>query len=466
MPANSVLDSVVFRQQSYNMKRIVIFIAVLSAILLTNCKKESFVAKFDKTPQERMSEQIKMVSDILTQADHGWIGLLPTGSGGGYSFYMTFDTAEFVNMYADLTDESASVFAPSRYRIKDDMGADLVFDTYNYITLLNDPDPSAFGGKIRDGFKSDIDFIYDHSTEDSIVFIGKRYRQQLTLLKATAAQAALYGDGGLLKKMNGFKAFFENNPNAYVELDGGIKAAVEPNSSNNLESGKRITFTALQEDGSVTSSLSKFAYTVDQMALLDSGVTINEVSFSKLSWKDANTLAAYTPSGKEYVLKNNPTPILPLFRLWGSKYSGMYSDYKEFYPGTSPAGKEILNYFHDNLDNHNGLIDYWFNYGYIDLLWDVVNKRLKFHGFSSQNGGSNGWTTEIVYNYTVDENGVYKFTLKSEASGGYVKNIMTKLNDFFLNNSVSFDYYIDNGHIYAQMKSVDDPTITMSFELE
>lgn len=448
------------------MKKIVVFISILGAVLLTNCKKESFVAKFDKTPQERMSEQMKLVSDVLTGAEHGWIGLLPTGSGGGYSFYMTFDTAQFVNMYADLTDESASTFAPSRYRIKADMGADLVFDTYNYITLLNDPDPNAFGGVIRDGFKSDIDFIYDHSSEDSIVFMGKRYRQALTLVKATAAQATLYKDGGLLTKVNGFKEFFDKNANAYVELGGGIKAAVEPNSSNSLESGKRVTLTALMDDGSVNSTLAKFAYTVDQMAILDSGATINGVNFTKFGWKDDHTLAAYTSSGKEYVIKNNPTPILPLFRLWGSKYSGMYSDYKEFYPGTSPAGKEILNYFHDNLDDHNHLLGFPFNYGYIDLLWDVVNKRLKFDGFSSQNGGNSGWTTEIVYNYTVDEDGVYQFTLKSAASGGYVKAIMTKLNDFLLNNKISFDYFIDNGHVYSQMKSLDDPTITMSFELE
>lgn len=448
------------------MKKVILFISILSVIFLTNCKKESFVAKFDELPQERLSEQMKLVRDILTQADNGWIGLLPTGSGGGYSFYMTFDTAQFVNMYADLTDESAATFAQSRYRVKADMGADLVFDTYNYITLLNDPDPGAFGGVIRDGFKSDLDFIYDHSSEDSIVFLGKRYRQPLIMVKATAAQAGIYKDGGLLTKMNGFKEFFEQNSNAYVELDGGIKTAVEPNSTNSLENGKRVTLTALMDDGSVKSTVAKFAYTIDQMAILDSGATINGVNFTSFKWKDANTLAAITASGKEYILKNNPTPILPLFRLWGSKYSGMYSDYKEFYPGTSASGKEILNYYHDNLDNHNRLIGFSFNYGYIDLVWDAINKRLKFVGFCSQNGGQSGWETEIVYNYTVDEDGVYEFTLKSAASGGYVKEIMTKLNDFILNNKISFDYYIDNGHVYSQMKSLDDPTTTMSFELE
>lgn len=448
------------------MKKIVIFISLISAILLTNCKKQGYVAAFDKLPQERMSEQIAQVKKTLTSADNGWIATLPTASGGGYSFYMSFDDKEFVNMYADLTNESAANIAPSRYRVKADMGADLVFDTYNYITLLNDPNPDAFGGTIRDGFKSDLDFIYDRSSADSIVFIGKRYRQPLIMVKATQQQAAAYKNGGLLDKINEFKDFFSENENAYIELGNGLKVAVEPNSSNSLEAGKRITFTALMDDGSVKSVLSKFAYTIDQMALLDSGVTINDVNFNHLALSDAGDLIAYTPSGQEFTVKNNPTPILPLFRLWGSKYTGMYSDYKEIYPGTSPEGNEILTYFHDNLDNHNKLIGFPFNYGYIDLLWDAINKRLKFDGFSSQNGGNSGWITEIVYNYSVDEDGIYTFTLRSAANGGYVGNIMTKLNDFLLNNRISFDYFNSNGHIYSQMKSVDNPNITMTFELE
>ena len=448
------------------MKKVIFFISLLSSILLTNCKKESFVATFDKTPQQRMSEQIKLVSDELTGAENGWIGLLPTLSGGGYSFYFTFDKEQYVNMYADLTDESASNFAPSRYRVKADMGADLVFDTYNYITLLNDPDESAFGGVIRDGFKSDIDFIYDHSSDDSIVFIGKRYRQPLIMIKASSEEASAYKNGELLTSMNDFKSFFTENANAYVELEDGTKASIEPNSSNSLTSGKRITFTALKDDGTVNATVAKFAFTIHQMALLDSGASIGEVNFRKLAWKNESTLAAYSASGKEYIVKNNPTPILPLFRLWGSKYSGLVSSYKQINPGTSPDGAEILNYFHDNLDNHAGLLGYPFNAGKITLAWDVINKRLKFQGFSSQDGGNSGWTTEIAYDYTVDETGVFTFTLRSAASGGYVGNIMTKLDDFLQNNTVSFDYYIDNGQVYGQMKSVENPNITMSFELQ
>src|ERR1044072_9515728 len=166
------------------MKKIISFLLIISlGAAFSGCTKKSYVNAFDESPEERMAAQIDLVENALTTAENGWIGMLPTGIGGGYGFYMSFDNDNFVNMYADLMDSSASKARKSQYRVRADMGANLSFDTYTYITLLNDPDNSAFGGNTRDGFRSDIDFIYDHSTPDSLIFIGKRYRQTFSLVK-------------------------------------------------------------------------------------------------------------------------------------------------------------------------------------------------------------------------------------------------------------------------------------------
>ena len=228
------------------MKKTTFFILiVLLTTSFVGCKKQSYVPAFEQTSQERMAEQIKLVQETLTTAENGWIGVLPTAIGGGYGFYMNFDNAQFVNMYADLMDSSASKVRQSQYRIKADMGAALIFDTYTYISLLNDPDNSAYGGNTRDGFRSDIDFIYDHIQGDSLIFIGKRYRQTFSLVKATAAQKARYLNGGYLIAINEFKKFFVDNPNSYITLDNGSKAAVEPNTGSSLLAGKRITMTTI-----------------------------------------------------------------------------------------------------------------------------------------------------------------------------------------------------------------------------
>jgi hypothetical protein len=414
-----------------------------------------------------MAEQIKLVEETLTTAENGWIGVLPTGIGGGYGFYMNFDKAQSVNMYADLMDSSASKVRQSQYRIRADMGAALTFDTYTYISLLNDPDNSAYGGNTRDGFRSDIDFIYDHIQGDSIIFIGKRYRQTFSLLKATAAQKARYLNGEYLTAINGFKKFFIDNPNSYITLDNGDKAAVEPNMGSGLLAGKRITLTTISSDGTVASAGGKFAFTIDNMPILDSGVTLGGTKFTKVAWKNATTLALYSSTGKEYILNNNPTPLLPLYKLWGTKYNALYSNFKTIYPGTSAAGADTLNYFHNNLNDTAALgFKFTFNWGSLKMTWDIVNKRLKLDGFCSQNGGASGWTSTITYNYTADNNAVYTFKLLSPSSSGYTANIMKKLDNFIRNNRISFDYYVDNGTVYGKMSSSDSPSTVMTFVLQ
>ncbi|MBB6239123.1 hypothetical protein HDC90_003770 [Pedobacter sp. AK013] len=301
------------------MKKILFLIAVLATLI--GCKKTSYVAVFEKTPQERAGEQIALVSSTLTSATNGWIATLPTLAGGGYSFYITFDNQQNTTMYGDLTDQSASVVGTSNYRVKQDIGTELIFDTYNYISMLDDPSAAILGGASKIGYSSDIEFTYDRMSGDSIVFIGKKYRQPFKLVKATAAQKTAYEAAGLKTSMDKIKAFFANIKNPYVEVaDGGntLKAGMSLNFTNNLAAGKRVSFTGVLSDGTSTASgTSKFAFKLDGADLLGSGLVYNGVTFVKMGWKDATTLAFYDNTGKEYIIKSSPIPLTPLSLLFG-----------------------------------------------------------------------------------------------------------------------------------------------------
>ncbi len=447
------------------MKKIIYFLlTALLTISFFGCEKESYVAKFDKLPQERMKVQIDSVQSILTGAENGWIGTLPTAQGGGYAFYMQFDKEGYVNMVADLTDKTATEVKKSEYRIRQDMGAALTFGTYTYISILNNPDTSAFSGERGFGFKSDINFIYDHATEDSIVFIGKRYRQPFSLGKATAEQKDKYLNGDYLTAIDKWKTFFTDNSNLYFDYSNDLKVSVEANTGNSMNAGKRITLTALYGKDSVASVTQLFAFTMDQMVILNGGLMFDGINFVKIAWKDEHILALYDDTGKEYVLKASPTPLLPLYMLWGTKYNGMLSGYMQIYPGTSQNGADILNFYHQNLC---GYLPYCFDYGKIEFVWNTINNRLEVKGTSYQ-GGSEGnhWSTTIKFDYTVDDNGVYTFTLRDDFSGGYVSEIMIPLKDFLLNNKVKFDYYVDGTDVYGAMESITDPSIVMTFVLQ
>ena len=451
------------------MKRILYLFMVLLAF--AGCKKEEEL-NFDDRPEVRMNQSIAELNNILTSSPNGWIATMPTLTGGGYGFYMAFDgTNQVVQMIGDMSNEAATVVAPSTYRVKGNAGAELIFDTYNYISLLSDPDPSVFGGERATGFRSDVEFLFERSSGDSLVLTGKKYRQVLKMVKATTAQKTAYTSAQLKTLIDKFKAFFVSNANPYIEIASGtttLNVTLTLNSTNSLNSGKRVDLTGVLADGNtIVSANAKFAYTINGASILGDGLIWNGQKFVRLSWKDPNTLAIYDTTGKEYIVKNSAVPLVPLHLLFGSKYAGLRSEYKTIYPGTSAAGADILNYY------HNGLIPavtggFAFNYGRIDLDWNVPNKRFVINGRSSQSGPTEtgGWVTTSSYSYTATANGVYKFSQFSAPSGGYVSGPLARFYTFILNNSVVFDYFSSGGVLYGRVTSVENPAIVMTFLLK
>lgn len=296
----------------------------MACLVMAGCKKDSFVSVFDQKPEERMAESIAKVNSALTSAPNGWIVTLPTNVGGAYGFYMTFDTDQNVTMYGDLNDNTATNPGKSTYRVKAALGADLIFDTYNYISMLADPNNSVFGGSGNTGFRSDVEFMYVRSTADSVYFVGKSYRQPLAMVKASAAQKAAYTSGGLKASSDKLKAFFNNTANPYIEINS-LKIGVSVNFTNVLASGKRVTLTGLLADGkTVVSATNKIAITTDGISMTSTGLVLEGVKFVKFAWKDATTLAMYDSANKEYIVKSNPVPLTPLPMLFGFPSSYAY----------------------------------------------------------------------------------------------------------------------------------------------
>lgn len=318
------------------MKRIIYLFA--SCLILASCAKDSFVSDFDQKPEERITESITLVNNMLIGAPNGWIATLPTNAGGAYGFYITFDANQNVTMYADLNSNTSTSLGKSTFRVKTGLGADLVFDTYNYISMLADPNSNVFGGVTGTGHKSDVEFTYVRSTADSIFFIGKAYRQTLSMVKATAAQKTAYTAGELKNSVDKLTAFFANTKYPYIEIGSGanlIKAAVGANFTNNLANGKRLELTALKGDA-VSSAKGKFAVELAGMTIASGGLSFEGILFVRTAWKDATTLALYDNANKEYVIKSNPVPLTPLALQFGFPTA---FPYKKISIGTGlPAG--------------------------------------------------------------------------------------------------------------------------------
>ncbi len=426
--------------------------------LAFGCTKPKEVDEiFGNDPDNRVADTLNYLRTTLTQAPNGWKAYLTTEYSGAYGFYMEFEDKDRLKMVADLNDVTASTLKESTYRIRQIMAATLSFDTYTYLTMLQDPTPSTFGGIAGKGMGSDVEFNYVKTHGDTLFFEGRKFYKPLILVKATKVEQDSYINGGYEQSVNKFKDYFASNPFSKLRID-----------DTQFEfgfdyTGKSVILEAKNKDGSFSHiDASVFAYTLNGVEFVE-GIPYKDKILKKLLW-EGEDLIAYDAEGNKYPIEKNNNPFRQLYEVLGTKYSELVSDYKRYLPGTSTEGLAILKRFHEGLGNGNA--GFIFNYGYMDLFWDVNNKKLNFLGFCSQNGGASGWGTTIVYDYTFDES-TKAFTLKLNkgASGGYVAGIMDKMDNFLQNNSFTLEYYIANGVICGMLRSVQNPTITITLDL-
>jgi hypothetical protein len=150
----------------------------LFAFLLVACSKEQPV--FEEFSGVRLSEYITQSNATLLSAPYGWkMTYYPDESKyGGYCFLFKFKE----NNRVDMASESGD-FQESSYRIDFSQGPMLVFDSYNYIHDLANPN-EAKGAKAT-GLSGDYEFIIQKITEDSLQLTGRKRGMNIRLEKAT-----------------------------------------------------------------------------------------------------------------------------------------------------------------------------------------------------------------------------------------------------------------------------------------
>jgi len=298
-----------------------------ATLLITGCKKDD-TNVFDQSPEDRMSARINELNTTLNESTYGWKASLTTSAGGGYGFYMDFDESQSLLMVADLTDESATKTNTSTYRIKWIMNATLIFDTYNYITMLQDPSPAVYGGAAGSGLQSDVEFEYQRKSGDSIILRGFKYKNDLILVKATAEQKNRYLSAAFKANIDEMNNFFTVKQNNYIKVDG-INNQVEFILN---KTAKTAIFQFIDNSGAVVQITTKYSYE-DQGIIFAEGFVLNGIKFVRAKIENGE-LVLYDANGKKYVVKQNSIPILPLPLLFA--YNGTY---KEMYIGSSlPAG--------------------------------------------------------------------------------------------------------------------------------
>lgn len=161
--------------------KIVILTAAVAAMLsMQSCLKDQEDV-FDKTPAERMNEYLKNVNNILKAPEYGWVMyIFPIYNGAptaGFIYTAKFDGTSVT--FRSERDNNGSDSATSYYKLSNDNGPCLSFDTFNEIYHYWATPGSS--GDIYQGRGGDVDLVFMEVSNDKIICEGKRRRGRVEM---------------------------------------------------------------------------------------------------------------------------------------------------------------------------------------------------------------------------------------------------------------------------------------------
>jgi len=286
-----------------------LWIMGMAALLATGCKTPEVEQLFDSSPDERMTARIGEVKQALLAAPNGWKATLTTNLGGAYAFYIAFKEDNTLDMLADISDASAENLKKSTYRVKWAMEASLLFDTYNYIALPQDPGIKVPGGTSGNGLQSDVEFEYLRATPDSLFLRGRRYKNNLVLVRLSAEEQNDF--------LSSYKTIIGDTKNListtkfpYIELDG------MPGKISFLIGTDDKKILAEYLDGEeIKSESGKFGYDL-QGLVIPEGMTIGGHRFTRAIIEDGK-LFLVGSEGNKVEIQSSDLPFIPIGTTFG-----------------------------------------------------------------------------------------------------------------------------------------------------
>jgi len=439
------------------MKRF-IYALVAAVMLFAACDRSNDVELIIGNPDERISDTLNYVKSTLVGAPYGWKAYLTTEHSGGYGFYMEFSNDDRVRMVADLNDATASEIKESTYRVRQIMAANLVFDTYNYITMLQDPGPGTYGGAAGVGLGSDVEFEYKRTSGDTLFFAGRKFGKPLVLVKAINEEQEAYMNGGLVSSINSVHEFFD--PNVTVVTLDDIGAELTINSA-----AKVLSIMAMI-GGQFQSVEIPYYYKLNQEMGLIGEVEFNGKKFVSIV-NDNGSYRLVSQVGDEYAISKSEEYILPPRFKIGTAITQMIQPGPFQFNDVLPMETWSPSYIADwrNYLSLSMTQGYGLTIGNFFYTFNDVRKTITANGNIYQ--GSNAFSAEYQMGYTLDmETGYINFTSISGAGNGGI--IVPYMEATFFNNMMGYDFtmsFVEDSFFgrCIQFTRVDDPSYYFSW---
>ncbi|MRG49122.1 DUF4302 domain-containing protein [Chitinophaga sp. SYP-B3965] len=411
------------------MKKTLTYLIILAG-LISGCKKEDDPILGD--PDKRLAEVLGNIQKDLLSSPGGWKANVFTGANNGYSFYMQFTDKGRVTMTSDIDTVSAITPKESSYRLKALQRPTLIFDTYNYLHLLADPDPSKLGGTVGIGLISEYEFAWVETKGDSMKVKGTFYDMPVTFVKATAAEQQLYAAGRIKTIMKLTSKYATDSKFLFVQLADNRKITIGVDSKT-----KRLTFSYVDDQQIVVTQSVGFSFTLKGIQLAQPYGNATE-SFSELLWDDVKGIYYVMVGTKRYEFQASTTPIIPLELTLGSGKANTILIYN---PLTVPVNLNADFNTRYNaaktglaaVGNAGRVLDY------VQVMFNPANETVI--RFYYRNTAGTAFQANFLYTMAKAANGDITFTFVSRDNNANVVGAgFVSITDYFTNNTFKMDW--------------------------
>jgi hypothetical protein len=409
------------------MKKLYIYLLLLFAV--TACTKKTELV-FSGTVDQRLQAALAQDSSVLVNSTYGWKAVLCPGNGqGAYFFYLQFKTDGTVTMMGDVDTTTATKSAASTFRLKAIQLPALIFDTYNYIHKLSDPDPEVNGGTAGKGQYSDFEFSFLSVKADSVVLKGNVNGSSLVLSKATQADRDAYAAGTLRRLMDTAKNYTNANKYLFLQFPDGRQVPFGLSVRS-----KMLVLQYVDGNNNIVNLNTKFYFAPDSLRLVDP-IVYNGYSFYDIFWDNTAKLFYVKINGQRTNVGASATvfklPWLPelykeLFKTYASIYinpleldglpASFYVIWKDCVTKMATGGRTLNS---------------------VELIFPAANQmQVKFSYVSS----GSSFVATASYNMTLNATGLASFTLGTDIATTAVRTAVKSFTDNIINNKFTFAY--------------------------
>lgn len=434
----------------------------LGVLFLSACEKDE-KHKFDKSPDERLQEQVSTYMNALSGNENGWLLVVDTKVAGGFSHWVGFNKENRVQMLSDIEvyddryANSAVNKQESSYTVKALQNIVLSFDTYNYLHILTDPEGKVNGGKNGVGLTSDFEFVFLGEKNGMYNLKGRYNKVQAMLMPCSPEEYTALNNGGLKSTQDKLDKLRSGMKFPAIEYKG-VKA--------NFDFSPRNVVVEYINENDENTELKSGAY-IDFKSALGNNLTGNINLFEPLDYKggkitsvicEGDQLFAFINNEKIPVFDNKKS-VLPLRLGYGKDFAFLRVDPARMEGTlTDPYLTDIFIYSRDFFEKVNkGFVLQYLHTGFIMSGGVPVFQLSMVYKY-----GKSLYSLLWHYDYVMNEDGTISFTNRRHFNAGATRfeSMLRRIADYFC--TVTYKVY----NAYDPSKIVINQVIPRTFKID